>query len=63
MRIALKSRYRFYRELKDKGCKVGIRIQPFIPNKSTLDIIEMFKDADNITIEGLKMVPQNEEHV
>lgn len=59
----IESRYRFYRELKDKGFKVGIRIQPFIPNKTTLDIIEMFKDADNITIEGLKMVPQNKEHI
>ena len=59
----IESRYRFYRELKDKGFKVGIRIQPFIPNKTTLDIIEMFKDADNITLEGLKMVPQNKEHV
>lgn len=59
----IESRYRFYRELKEKGFKVGIRIQPFIPNKTSLDIIEMFKDADNVTLEGLKMVPQNKEHI
>lgn len=57
----IESRYRFYRELKDKGFKVGIRIQPFIPNVSTLKIVEMFKDADNFTLEGIKIVPQNKE--
>lgn len=55
----IESRYKFYRELKDKGFKVGIRIQPFIPNVSTLKIVEMFKDADNFTLEGIKIVPQN----
>lgn len=59
---SIENRYKFYRELKDKGFKVGIRIQPFIPNVSTLKIIEMFKDADNFTIEGIKIVPQNKEH-
>lgn len=59
---SIQSRYAFYRSLKDKGFKVGIRIQPFIPNVSTLKIIEMFKDADNFTLEGLKLVPQNKEH-
>lgn len=58
---SIEDRYRFYRELKDKGFKVGIRIQPFIPNVSTLKIIEMFKDADNFTLEGIKIVPQNKE--
>lgn len=58
----IKSRYEFYKKLKKDGFKVGIRIQPFIPSISTLDIIDMFHDADNITIEGLKLVPQNKEH-
>lgn len=56
------SRYAFYRSLKDKGFKVGIRIQPFIPNITSTDIVDMFHDADNFTIEGLKLVPQNKEH-
>ena len=58
----IKSRYRFYRDLKDRGFKVGIRIQPFIPCITSTDIIDMFSDADNFTIEGLKLVPQNKEH-
>lgn len=56
------SRYKLYRSLKDNGFKVGIRIQPFIPNITSTDIIDMFHDADNFTIEGLKLVPQNKEH-
>lgn len=58
---SIESRYKFYRLLKDNGFKVGIRIQPFIPNVSTLEIVKMFKDADNFTIEGIKIVPQNKE--
>lgn len=58
----IKTRYRFYRELKDRGFKVGIRVQPFIPNVSDERIVEMFNDADYFTIEGLKIVPQNKEH-
>lgn len=54
------SRYKFYRDLKKNGFKVGIRIQPFIPGVTTTDIVDMFYDADNFTIEGLKLVPQNE---
>jgi DNA repair photolyase len=59
---SIESRYRFYQDLKSKGFKVGIRIQPFIPGVTSIDILEKFKDADNITIEGLKLVPQNKEH-
>lgn len=55
----IESRYKFYRELKDKGFKVGIRIQPFIPNVSTLDIVKKFNDADQFVLEGIKIVPQN----
>ena len=47
--------------LKKEGFKVGIRIQPFIPGVSGTDILEAFRDADHFTIEGLKLVPQNEE--
>lgn len=58
----IEKRYKFYQQLKHDGFKVGIRIQPFIPNITTTDIIDMFYDADNFTIEGLKLVPQNKEH-
>jgi len=58
---SIKKRVDFYRKLKSKGFKVGIRIQPFIPNISKVNIIEVFKDADYFTIEGLKLVPQNKE--
>lgn len=59
---SFESRYKFYKELKSNGFRVGIRIQPFIPGVSDTQIIELFHDADNITIEGLKIVPQNKEH-
>ena len=58
----IQKRLAFYKDLKSRGFKVGIRIQPFIPNISTLKIVEMFKDADNFTLEGIKLVPQNKEH-
>jgi hypothetical protein len=58
----IKKRYEFYRSLKDRGFKVGIRIQPFIPGISDERIVEMFHDSDYFTIEGLKIVPQNEQH-
>lgn len=51
----IKSRIRFFHELKEKGFKVGIRIQPFIPNISNSKIVDCFKDADYFTIEGLKI--------
>lgn len=58
----IEQRYKFYRELKDAGFRVGIRIQPFIPDVSTLEIVKMFHDADQFTLEGIKLVPQNKEH-
>lgn len=58
----IKKRYELYRQLKENGFSVGIRIQPFIPGITSLDILDMFDDADNFTIEGLKLVPQNKEH-
>lgn len=59
---SIENRYKFYKDLKKEGFKVGIRIQPFIPGVTKIDIIEAFKDADHFTIEGLKIVPQNKEH-
>lgn len=57
----IQSRIDFYRQLKQDGFKVGIRLQPFIPGVTTLDVIKPFYDADNFTLEGIKIVPQNEE--
>lgn len=59
----IESRKRMFDRLKERGFKVGIRIQPFIPGITTPDIVDMFQDADHFTIEGLKLVPQNREHV
>lgn len=55
-------RIELYKYLKKNGFKVGIRVQPFIPNVTKTDIIDVFRDADYFTIEGLKLVPQNKEH-
>lgn len=60
---AIASRKALYDRLKSDGFRVGIRIQPFIPGISGPDIVDMFSDADQFTIEGLKLVPQNREHV
>ena len=51
-------RLEFFKRLKADGFSVGIRIQPFLPGLTEPDIIDIFKDADCITIEGLKLVPQ-----
>lgn len=59
---SIENRLALYRSLKERGFKVGIRIQPFIPGITTTEIIEMFPDADNFTLEGIKLVPQNKEH-
>ena len=56
-------RKELYDRLKSDGFKVGIRIQPFIPGATNPDVVDMFSDADHFTIEGLKLVPQNREHV
>lgn len=58
---SLQNRIRFFNEMKDQGFKVGIRIQPFIPGITNTELVEIFKDADYFTIEGLKLVPQNKE--
>ena len=55
------NRLKFYKELKSKGFKVGIRLQPFIPGVTDIELVEIFKDADYFTIEGLKLVPQNKD--
>ena len=59
---SIESRIKFYKNLKEKGFKIGIRVQPFIPGITKTDIIDVFKDADWFTIEGIKLVPQNKEH-
>lgn len=58
----ISKRIEFYKYLKKQGFKVGIRVQPFIPNVTNADIVDVFSDADYFTIEGLKLVPQNKEH-
>lgn len=57
----IEKRLAFFRQLKADGFKVGIRIQPFIPGVTSLDVVKMFEGADHFTIEGIKIVPQNEE--
>ena len=58
---SIEKRIEFFKRLKKDGFRVGIRLQPFIPNVTTLDIVKEFEGADNFTIEGIKIVPQNEE--
>lgn len=58
----IEKRLYLYKKLKSEGFRVGIRIQPFIPDVSTLEIVKMFSDADQFTLEGIKLVPQNKEH-
>ena len=57
----IEQRLKFFYQLKQKGFKVGIRIQPFIPGISDLKILETFKDADHFTLEGIKIVANNME--
>lgn len=58
---SIEKRLQLYKALKAEGFKCGIRIQPFIPDITTLEIVKMFEDADQFTLEGLKLVPQNAE--
>lgn len=58
----IKDRLAFFNKLKDEGYKVGIRLQPFIPGITDERIVDMFREADYVTIEGLKLVPQDMEH-
>ncbi len=57
----IEQRLKLFRELKREGFKVGIRIQPFIPNVSDIEIVKMFREADHFTVEGLKIIPQDGE--
>lgn len=59
---SIENRLKFFNNLKSIGFKVGIRIQPFMPGITSLDIIDLFHNADYFTIEGIKIVPQNKEH-
>lgn len=58
----IEARVELFKKLKQLGFRVGIRIQPFIPGVSTLEIVKRFPEADHFTLEGLKIVPQNKEH-
>lgn len=58
---SIDKRIQLYKDLKKDGFKVGIRVQPFIPNITNSEIVDVFHDADYFTIEGLKLVPQNKE--
>lgn len=54
----IENRIKFFHQLKDEGYKVGIRVQPFIPNITNLEqILDTFHDADHFTIEGIKLYP------
>lgn len=57
----IESRIRFFKKLKDEGFRVGIRLQPFIPHLTDDTIIDVFREANYFSIEGIKLVPQNEE--
>jgi DNA repair photolyase len=57
----IQNRINFFKQLKKDGFRVGIRIQPFIPGITTVDIIEIFKDADFFTIECIKIVTSDHE--
>ena len=58
------NRLKFYKKLKDEGYKVGIRVQPFLPNITDFDkIVECFGDADHFTIESIKLVNGNNNNI
>ncbi|MBP5421688.1 MAG: hypothetical protein J6Y78_04500 [Paludibacteraceae bacterium] len=52
-------RVEFYKKLIDEGFKVGLRLQPFIPNVTDLvKILDYFREVSHITISGIKFMPQ-----
>ena len=55
----IQERLDFYHRLKRDGFRIAIRIQPFIPGVSGLDIVQTFDNADHYIIEGLKLPPQD----
>lgn len=54
---SIESRLKFYKELKQQGFKVGIRIQPFIPNLTNLNIVKEFGGGRTLHIGGFKNCP------
>ena len=54
-------RLALFQALKLEGFRVGIRIQPFIPGITDLDIVKLFAGADHYQLEGIKFVQQNRE--
>lgn len=57
----IQNRVELFRYLKKQGFRVGIRIQPFIPEITTLNIVKVFEGADHFIIEGIKVIPQDGE--
>lgn len=56
---SLEKRVEFYKELKDKGFHVGLRIEPFIPNITNLEkILSKFEDIEYVHLSQLMMLPQ-----
>lgn len=56
---SFENKVKFYNELKDKGFKVGIRFEPFIPNITDMEkCLSYFEDADHIHISRLRLLPQ-----
>lgn len=56
---SIEKRLEFYKQLKDEGFKVGLRIEPFIPNITDVPkIVELFDDIDYVHISQLMMLPQ-----
>lgn len=53
------TRLKFYKELKQEGFKVGIRMQPFIPDVTSLEIVKAFEGCDHFILECLKLDPTN----
>jgi len=58
----IEKRLSFFKMLLKEGFRVGVRIQPFIPAVTQLDIVKAFRGGEHFTLEGLKLVPQNKEH-
>ncbi len=59
----IEDRMRFFKDLKRRGFRVGIRLQPYIPGVSNPEVVDMFRDADHFVVEGIKIVPQDKEYV
>jgi len=57
----INNRIKFFRKLKNRGFKVGVRLHPFIPGVAKINIIDAFAEADYFCFEGLKLISENEQ--